>query len=93
MRPPVRVSSLAKLTEIFTCRQAPKKWVSRQGPKRPAVWWEVGQVGFALVADPPPYSRLLGFWVPVVGPLNPLNPLEGFRTSSRGPITAYYARC
>jgi hypothetical protein len=49
---------------------------------RPAVWWEVGQVGSTLVADPPPCSRLLGFWVPVVGPLGPLNKVEGFRTSS-----------
>jgi hypothetical protein len=48
-----------------------------QPATRPAVWWEVGQVGFSPVADPPPYSRLLGFWVPVVGPLNPLSsPLE-----------------
>jgi hypothetical protein len=46
-------------------------------------WWEVaGPCGFPLVTDPPPYSRLLGFWVPGSGPLRPLNPLEGFRTSS-----------
>jgi hypothetical protein len=41
-----------------------------------------GPSGFPLVADPPPYSRLLAFWVAGAGPLRPLRPLEGFCTSS-----------